>query len=99
MTQKIPYHEALLNFDRLRDVVLQSREAIEITSDATESISIIPTQELEALLETVYLFGNQANAARLLDALQRATAQTTAPQTVASLREEFGLIEEEKVSA
>lgn len=100
MSKNISYREALENFDTLCNNAIATQEPIEITRDGAESVSIIATAELESLLETVYLFQSHENAARLLDALDRAKAGTNSPRTVASLRQEFGLVEtEEKASA
>jgi antitoxin YefM len=104
MAEQIPYGQAIADFEALRVKVLSDREPIELTSNTGESVSLLPTRELEALLETVYLFGNQENGSRLLAALQRSQAQINTPRTVESLREEFGLFEDEvnpldKVSA
>jgi antitoxin YefM len=99
MPEQVPYLEAVLQFDRLRDEILRTREAITLTSDTHESISVIPTTDLEQLLETVYLFGCQANASRLIDALQSAVAKINPPTTVEALRQEMGLAVDVKLSA
>jgi antitoxin YefM len=99
MSKQIAYTEACKHFAKLYDQVLATQEPIEIVREGAESISVIPTAELESLLETVYLFQSHENATRLLDALQRAKAGTNLPRTVESIRQEFGLVEEEKASA
>jgi antitoxin YefM len=79
---------------------ISSRQPIVINYEGQESIAIIPTAELESLMETVYLFQSHETAKRLLDALERAKARTNKPRTVEDLRQEFGLGEkEEKASA
>jgi antitoxin YefM len=98
MADQVSYTEARNNFDELCQQTLTSREPITILREGLESVSIIPTAELESLLETVYLFESHTNATRLLDALQRANAGTNQPRTVENLRQEFGL-GEEKASA
>jgi antitoxin YefM len=99
MNPKIDYTQARRNFDQICDQVISTRQPIEITRSGGESISLIPTSELNSLMETVYLFSSHENAVRLLDALQRAKARTNQPQTLENLRQEFGIDEEEKVSA
>lgn len=99
MSKKISYTEACRNFDKLCDDVILTREAIEVVREGSESISMISTSELESLIETVYLFQSHENATRLLEALERAKTGTNSPRTVDSLRQEFGLVEEEKASA
>lgn len=98
MAKKISYREACQNLEQLCNDAIASGTAIEIVRDGAESVSIISTAELESLIETVYLFQSHTNAARLLDALERAKAGTNSPRTVDSLRQEFGLAEE-KASA
>jgi len=80
--------------------VIYNQQQIAITYEGQESLSVIPTAELESLRETVYLFQSHENAKRLLAALERAKARTSQPRTVEDLRQEFGLgEEEEKASA
>ena len=76
-----------------------TRQPIVINCEGQESLAVIPTAELESLMETVYLFQSHENAKRLLDSLERAKARTNKPQTLEDLRQEFGLGEEEKASA
>lgn len=95
----VTYAEARNNFDNIYEKAISTRQPIVITREGGESVSVIPTAELNSLMETVYLFQSHENAERLLDALQRAKARTNKPQTVEDLRQEFGLGEEEKVSA
>jgi antitoxin YefM len=99
MPKQISHAEAHHHLDKLCDEVISTRQAIEIVRDQAESVSLIATAELESLLETVYLFQSHENAVRLLDALERAKTGETSPRTVESLRQEFGLVEEEKASA
>ncbi|BAU15616.1 prevent-host-death protein [Leptolyngbya sp. NIES-3755] len=99
MAKQISYHEATETFEQLCEEAIATKEPIEITREGSESISIISTSELESLLETVYLFSSHANAARLLDALERAKSGGNQPCTVDELRQEFRLAEEEKLSA
>jgi antitoxin YefM len=99
MAKQIPYSEASQNLEQLCETAIATGEAIEITRAGAESVSLISTAELESLLETVYLFQSHENAARLLDALERAKSGSNQPRTVDSLRQEFGLAEAEKLSA
>ena len=99
MPKQISYTEACDNFKQVYDKALSEQEPIQIVREGSESISVMPTAALESLMETVYLFQSHENAARLLDALKRAKAGENLPLTVASLRQEFGLAEEEKLTA
>jgi len=80
-------------FDQLCEQVITTRQPVEIQQEGRESLSLIPTAELNSLLETVYLFSSQENATRLLESLQRAKARVDQPQTLESLRQELGLNE------
>ncbi|MCL1472340.1 type II toxin-antitoxin system Phd/YefM family antitoxin [Argonema antarcticum] len=83
------------NFDKIYDEVISTREPVVIIREGSESVSVIPTAELNSIMETVYLFQSHENAMRLLDALQRAKARTNKPRTIEELRKEFGLSEDE----
>jgi antitoxin YefM len=80
--------------DLTQSEAIATRQAIVVTREDSESVSVIPTAELDSLIETVYLFQLPENAARLLAAIERAKAQTFKPRTVDDLRQEFGLGEE-----
>ena len=90
----ISYTEACSNFDKIYEEAIATRQAIVVTREGSESVSVIPTAELDSLMETVYLFQSPENATRLLAAIKRASARTFKPQTVDDLRQEFGLGEE-----
>lgn len=91
---QITYTEACRNFDKIYEEAISTRQAIVVTREGSESVSVIPTTELDSLMETVYLFQSPENATRLLAAIQRAKARTFKPQTIDDLRQEFGLGEE-----
>ena len=95
MTSQTTYSEACNNFDKIYDRAVSSREPIVVTRKDAESVSVIPTAELNSIMETAYLFQSPENAARLLAAIQRAKLRTFKPQTINELRQEFGLGEEE----
>lgn len=94
MPSQITYTEACSNFDKIYEETISTRQAIVVTRDGSESVSVIPTEELDSLIETVYLFQSPENAARLLAAIERAKERTFKPQTIDDLRQEFGLGEE-----
>jgi len=94
MPIQITYPEACSNFDKLYEEAISTRQAIVVTREGSESVSVIPTAELDSLVETVYLFQSPENATRLLAAIERAKARTFKPQTIDDLRQEFGLGEE-----
>ena len=94
MPSQITYTEACSNFDKIYEDAISTRKAVVVTREGSESVSVIPTAELDSLMETVYLFQSPENAARLLAAIERAKARTFKPQTIDDLRQEFGLGEE-----
>lgn len=99
MSTQVSYTEAQQHLNELCEEAIATGQPVEIIRDGADSVSLISTAELQSLLETVYLFQSHENAARLLDALSRANTEANLPRTVESLRQEFGLVEEEKASA
>jgi antitoxin YefM len=91
MSSQTTYNEACKNFDEIYDEAITNREPVVVTREGAESVSVIPTAELNSIIETAYLFQSPENAARLLDALQRVKARTNQPRIIEDLREEFGL--------
>jgi antitoxin YefM len=94
MLSQTTYDRACKNFEQIYDEVISTREPVVVSREGEESVSVIPTDELNRMIETIYLFQSQENAIRLLDALQRAKKRTNKPQTLDELRKNFGLIEE-----
>ncbi len=76
MSNETNYTEACNNFDKIYEEVINSREPVVVNREGAESVSVIPTAELNSIIETAYLFQSPENAARLLDALQRVKAKT-----------------------
>ncbi|MCC5625537.1 type II toxin-antitoxin system Phd/YefM family antitoxin [Nostoc sp. CHAB 5715] len=95
MSQKTNYIEACNNFEKIYEEAISTREPVVINREGAESVSVIPTAELNSIMETAYLYQSPENAARLLNALQRVKAKTNMPQTIDELRKEFSLYEEE----
>jgi antitoxin YefM len=83
------------DFQQIYQQVISDREPVEISINGGESVSVIPTSELNSLLETVYLFQSQANVKRLLESLERAKNKVNQPETLASLRQKFQLEEQD----
>mgnify|MGYP000635364789 FL=1 len=94
MLSQTTYNQACKNFDQIYDEVISTREPVIVSREGYESVSVIPKDELNRMIETIYLFQSPENGIRLLDALQRAKKRTNKPQTVDELRKNFGLIEE-----
>lgn len=83
------------DFQQIYQQVISHREPVEISINGGESVSVIPTSELNSLLETVYLFQSPANAKRLLESLDRVKNQVNQPETLASLRQKIQLEEQD----
>ena len=94
MLSQTTYDRVCKNFEQIYDEVISTREPVVVSREGYESVSVIPTDELNRMIETIYLFQSHENAIRLLDALQRAKKRTNKPQTLDELRKNFGLIEE-----
>jgi antitoxin YefM len=95
MHDSTTYIEACNNFDKIYEQALSSRKPVVVTKEGAESVAVIPTAELNSIIETAYLFQSPENASRLVAAIERAKAQTFRPRTVEDLRQEYGLVEEE----
>jgi len=93
MTIQTTYTQARASLARLCDRVTGNREIVIIQRRGAEDVALIALDELNSLLETMYLLQSPRNAERLLAALARARARTVAPQEVEELRHEVGLDE------
>ncbi|HET9015437.1 MAG TPA: type II toxin-antitoxin system prevent-host-death family antitoxin [Thermomicrobiaceae bacterium] len=85
------YTDAREHLAALLDRVVKDRETVLITRRGSEPVAMIAADELESLLETVYLLRSPANAERLLAALARAKARVGSPTTVEALQAELGI--------
>ena len=90
MSIQTTYTQARANFASLWDEVTLNREIVIIKRRGAESVALISADELEGLLETVYLLKSPQNAERLLRALVRARHKEGVPQTVGELKRDIG---------
>ncbi len=88
------YTEARARFADILDQVTENREPVIITRRGHAPVALIAADELEALIETVYLLRSRTNAERLLTALARANVRSEAPIVFAALQAELGLEDE-----
>ncbi|GJD24087.1 Prevent-host-death protein [Rivularia sp. IAM M-261] len=95
MHDSTTYIEACNNFEKIYEQALSTRKPVVVTKEGAESVAVIPTAELNSIIETAYLFQSPENASRLVAAIKRAKAKTFKPRTVKELRQEFGLVKEE----
>lgn len=85
------YTQARANLAELCDEVTENQEVVIISRRGAEDVALVSASELSSLTETAHLLRSPRNAERLLKALERAKAETVAPQTVEELRRELGL--------
>ncbi len=58
MPSRITYTEACSNFDKIYEEAISTRNAIVVSREGSESVSLIPTAELDSLMETVSVVRN-----------------------------------------
>jgi antitoxin YefM len=85
------YTEARASLAMLLDRVTDDRETVVITRRGRPDVALIAADELAGLTETVHLLRSRKNAQRLLESLEEALKGEIEPQSVATLRKEFGL--------
>lgn len=95
MAIETTYTRARAAFASLCDAATEDRETVIIHRRGSEDVALIAAAELRSLEETAHLLRSPKNAERLLRALTRALERSERPQTVAELRREAGLGEEE----
>lgn len=95
MAIQTTYTDARANLAKLLDEVTQNRETVIIHRRGEEDVALIAASELAGLAETAHLLRSPKNAQRLLTALRRAQAGSEKPLSVAALRREVGVGEEE----
>ncbi|MEW6364857.1 MAG: type II toxin-antitoxin system Phd/YefM family antitoxin [Acidobacteriota bacterium] len=91
MSTETTYTQARAAFASLCDQAASSREPVIIHRRGADDVALISADELRGILETAHLLRSPRNAARLLRALSRARGRRGRPQSVESLRREFGL--------
>src|SRR6266545_2345166 len=95
MTIQTTYTQARAQLATLLDQVTNNREVIIIQRRGADDVALIAADELTSLLETAHLLRSPANAERLLTALARVRQRVGSPQSIADLRREVGLAEED----
>ena len=95
MAVETTYSRLRENLSATLDNVVDDQEIVIVRRRAgkngSKDVALIPASELAGLLETAHLLRSPKNAKELLTALCRAERREGKPQTVASLRREFGL--------
>ncbi len=95
MTIQTTYTQARAQLATLLDEVTNNREVVIIQRRGADDVALIAADELSSLLETAHLLRSPANAERLLTALARVRQRVGSPQSIADLRREVGLAEED----
>ena len=95
MTTQTSYTKARANLAELCSRVTENREIIIINRKDAEDVALVAADELSSLIETAHLLRSPENAKRLLTALNRARSRKVKPQSIAKLRREMRLGEEE----
>jgi antitoxin YefM len=89
--------DARNDFFKLLDLVVENHQVYIINRRNGENVALISESDLASLVETVYLLRSPANARRLFDAIEESKAGIQ-PQTIAELKQELGIGQEEKES-
>ena len=89
------YTSARANLAKLFDQVTQDQEIVIVNRRGQDDVAFIAADELSSIMETAHLLRSPKNVERLLSALDEARSGTQRPETVTSLRKEFGLGEKE----
>ncbi len=87
------YTHARANLAKYLDEATLNQETVFIKRRGKEDVALVSAAELSSLLETAHLLRSQKNAKRLMNALQRAQADSEKPQTLEELGRETGLVE------
>jgi antitoxin YefM len=90
MSKTVSYSYARQNLASILAAAEDRQEPIIITRRNREDMAVLPSSELDSLQETAHLLRSPKNARRLLQALQRALANTVSPQSLTELRDEVG---------
>jgi antitoxin YefM len=90
MAKETTYTFARANLASLCNEVAETRRPVIIRRRGACDVALIAADELESLSETAHLLRSPKNAQRLLAALQRARRKKLKPQSIESLRRDFG---------
>ncbi|MCV3217337.1 type II toxin-antitoxin system prevent-host-death family antitoxin [Plectonema radiosum NIES-515] len=88
--------DARNDFFKLLDLVVENHQVYIINRRDAENVALIAESDLVSLVETVYLLRSPKNARRLLDAIEESKTGKIQSQTIAELRQELGIDQEEE---
>ena len=93
-TNSIAYTNARNGLASLLDRVSKNREIVIINRRNKPDVALIAKEELDSLLETIYLLRSPANAKELFKAIDESIAMDNSvvePQTIEDLCEDLGI--------
>lgn len=88
--------DARNDFFKLLEQVVENHQVYLINRREGENVALIAESELRSLVETVYLLRSPVNASRLSEAMEESKTGKIVPQTIADLRQELGVGQEEE---
>jgi len=91
MATETTYTNLRANLAGVLKRVAEDQQAIIIRRRNGEDVALVPAAELASLMETAHLLRSPKNAQRLLRALRRSERGEGKPQSMDTLRREFGL--------
>lgn len=91
LSNETTYSQARDNLASLLDKVVDEREIIVIKRRNQKNVALIAAEELETLLECIYLLRAPENAKRLFRSLAWAKSTDNTPQTLDELKAELGI--------
>lgn len=91
MATETTYANLRANLAGVLKRVAEDQQAIIIRRRNGEDVALVPAAELASLMETAHLLRSPKNAQRLLRALRRSERGEGKPQSMDTLRREFGL--------
>jgi antitoxin YefM len=95
INDSIAYTNARNGLASLLDRVTKNSEIVIINRRNKPDVALISKQELDSLLETVYLLRSPANARELFKAIEESNQMNNAvlePQTIEDLCEDLGIV-------
>lgn len=95
VSNRVTYSYARQNLASLLDQAEDEQEPVYIARRNRPDMVLMPAAEYRAVEETAHLLRSPENARRLLSALQKAMKGDVPPSTLADLRRDLGLEEEE----
>ncbi|NER24706.1 MAG: prevent-host-death protein [Symploca sp. SIO1B1] len=81
---------------KLLDLVVENHQVYIINRRDGENVALIAESDLVSLIETVHLLRSPANAHRLFEAIEESKTGKIPSQSIAELKQELGIEQEEE---